>query len=69
MTDAAMLILLSCLDRALTGIISAIKAIQTDNAEVQAKKDALIAKMKNLEDFTDPMESKYPAETDDSRMP
>jgi len=54
MTEQALLILLSALDRAITAIFSAIKAIQTESAEVQAKKDALIGRMKAFEDFGPP---------------
>jgi len=55
MDPAQTMILLSLLDRAITAVFSAIKAIQTDDEEVQAKKDELIMKLKMLPDFEEPI--------------
>jgi len=54
--DPELMLLLKAIDAVLTGIFSLIKAIKTEDAEVQAKKDELIARIKALPDFEPPVE-------------
>ena len=52
---AILMLVLTIIDEFITGGVAFIQALRTDDAEVQAKKDAVIAKMMAEPDLTDPM--------------
>lgn len=56
MEKLEMMLVLKAVDAVITAVFSIIKAIKTDDAEVQAKKDELIARMKALADYEPPVE-------------